>query len=209
MSSLNNIDKKYNIVIYASFIILAIGLIYVMHKQNNLTNKQNDLSSLITTGPGSNTVKIPSTGGLYSYSPAYWWGYATGQTGGTIAWTAFGKTSRNISLNVNDSTQLILPFIGVYELTISGGVNVQDTSQSITMLENGQPTSYLSQPIYYNSTVNIPAGSTTQVTGWTSASLTSFVNVVIPNTYIQYSATSGITLSDSHPLIFTAKFISL
>ena len=191
MSSLNNIDKKYNIVIYASFIILAIGLIYVMNKQNNLTNKQNDLSSLITTGPGSNTVKIPSTGGLYSYSPAYWWGYANGQIiNGVIAWTAFGKTSRNIALNVNDSTQLILPFIGVYELTISGGVNVQSAEQSI----------------------NIPGGSTTQVTGvtgWTSASLTTFVNVVIPNTYIQYSATSGITLSDSHPLIFTAKFISL
>jgi hypothetical protein len=80
MSSLNNIDKKYNIVIYASFIILAIGLIYVMNKQNNL-------SSLITTGPGSNTAKIPSTSGLYSYSPAYgsWYG-DTLTTLGSIAW---------------------------------------------------------------------------------------------------------------------------
>ena len=76
------------------------------------------------------------------------------------------------------------------------------------MWENGVP-NYLSQPIYYNSTVNTPVGSPTQVTGWTSASLSSFVNVVIPNTYIQYSATSAIALSASHPLIFTAKLISL
>ena len=130
MSSLNNIDKKYNIVIYASFIILAIGLIYVMNKQNNLTNKQNDLSSLITTGPGSNTVKIPSTGGLYYYSPAICYLYATKLlTNGYIQWDMADPNNvptKGFTIGNNDgagaNTTIIPNVYGYYEITISGTV---------------------------------------------------------------------------------------
>ena len=180
---------------------------------------KNNLSSLITTGPGSNTVKIPSSGGLYSYNPAYWWGYCAGQTGGGfIKWTPFGQT-KNIALKVDDSSQFILPFNGLYEFTISGSVNVKDKEQSISMLKDGD--SFVSQPLFYNSTVTINSPSTTppptptppplpiSVLGWTSASFTAFVNVVIPNTYIQYSLTNGIELSITYPLVVTVKFMSL
>ena len=155
-----------------------------------------NLTSATTTGRGANTMLINATSGLYSYSPGYWWGYGSNISGGIINWTGFGATFRNIQLNPVDNTQLILPFNGLYELTISGSVYVGLVSQGIDMYVNGNK--YLALPIFYDT-----------ITGWTSASLTAFVMVVIPNTYVQYTATAGIGISSSHPLIYTAKFISL
>jgi hypothetical protein len=135
MSSLNNIDKKYNIVIYASFIILAIGLIYVMNKQNNLINKQNNFSSLITTGPGSNTVKIPPTGGLYYYTPAICQLYAKSlTTDGWIQWAVFSDiTTPTKGFSLADSygpNTSIIPDItdASYEININGYVTATKTS---------------------------------------------------------------------------------
>lgn len=163
---------------------------------NEITMSTNGTLSAPITGRGSNTCLIDARNGLYSYSPGYWWGYGSGVSGGIINWTGFGSTFRNIQLNPVDNTQLILPFNGLYELTISGSVYVTLVSQGIDMFVNGNK--YLALPIFYDT-----------ITGWTSASLTAFVMVVIPNTYVQYTATAGIGISSSHPLIYTAKFISL
>jgi hypothetical protein len=140
MSSLNNIDKKYNIVIYASFIILAIGLIYVMNKQNNLINKQNNFSSLITTGPGSNTVKIPPTGGLYYYTPAICQLYAKSlTTDGWIQWAVFSDiTTPTKGFSLADSyygqnTSIIPDLVDAsYEININGVVTAADDADQNT-----------------------------------------------------------------------------
>jgi len=127
MSSLNNIDKKHNIVIYASLFILAIGLIYLMNKQDNLLNEQNKLSSLITIGPGSNTVEVPSTGGLYYYNPAICYLYATGlTTDGWIQWTSYNPTIEGFTLGNRGgrgaNTSIIPNVYAYYEITINGGI---------------------------------------------------------------------------------------
>ena len=132
---------------------------------------------------------------MFSYSPAYWWGYAPGQLGGIISWTAF-SAKQNIALKVGDATQLILPYIGLYELNIGGGINLQAANQSLSMYLNGGL--YLSQPIY----LNTPSG-------WTNASFPSFVQVVSANSYVQYAMSGSLLISSSVPLILTAKFISL
>jgi hypothetical protein len=134
MSSLNNIDKKYNIVIYASFIILAIGLIYVMNKQNNL-------SSLITTGPGSNTAKIPSSSGLYYYNPAICYLYAKSlTTDGWIQWDILDQNNvpmKGFTIGNNDgqgpNTAIIPDVFGHYEITISGTVSTNSTGLFLAM----------------------------------------------------------------------------
>jgi len=134
MSSLNNIDKKYNIVIYASFIILAIGLIYVMNKQNNV-------SSLITTGPGSNTVKIPPTGGLYYYNPAICYLYAKSLiNGGFIQWDIDDQHNvpmKGFTIGNNDgqgpNTAIIPDVFGHYEITISGTVQTNQSELFLGM----------------------------------------------------------------------------
>ena len=154
-----------------------------------------NLSGSLVSGKGTNTMLINSSSGLYSYLPCFWWGYAQNQTGGIIRWNTFSPT-RSIAINPNDSTQLILPFIGVYELTLSGSVNVGAGSQAITMFLNGGR--FIGEPCFFQTT-----------TGWTSASLNVFVNVVGANTYIQYDLTSSLSTAASHPLILTAKFISL
>jgi hypothetical protein len=145
---------------------------------------------------GDDTAFINAPSGLYSSSPGYFWGYGTGQTGGIIKWTGFGSTKRNIDLKVGDSTQLILPFNGLYEISITGGVYVGAINQGIDMYVNG--IKYLAQPCYFNT-----------ATGWTNAALNALVMCVIPNTYVQYDATANLGLSASVPLILVAKFISL
>jgi hypothetical protein len=162
---------------------------------NNIVISTNGTSGTPISAKGDNTAFIDARSGLFSYLPAYWWGYATGQTGGIISWTAFSAT-RNIALKVGDATQLILPYIGLYELNLTGGVYVGAINQGINMYLNGGL--YLSQPIYYNT-----------ITGWTSSALSAFVQVVSVNTYIQYTLTSNLGVSSSVPLILTAKFISL
>ena len=163
---------------------------------NEIIMSTNGNSGTPINGRGANTALIDARNGLYTYSPGYWWGYGSNISGGIIYWTGFGSTFRNIQLKPGDNTQLILPFNGLYELTISGSVYVGLVSQGIDMFVNSNK--YLSLPIFYDT-----------ITGWTSASLTAFVMVVIPNTYVQYTATSGLGISSSHPLIYTAKFISL
>jgi hypothetical protein len=152
-------------------------------------------SASAPVGKGNNTCFIPNSNGLFAYSPAYWWGYATGQTGGIIGWTAF-SAKKNIALKVGDSTQLILPYIGLYELNIGGGINLQASNQSISMYLNGGL--YLSQPIY----INTPSG-------WINASFPAFVQVVSANSYVQYAMSGSLLVSSAVPLILTAKFISL
>ena len=154
-----------------------------------------NLSGSATTGKGANTMLINASAGLYSYLPAFWWGYAVNQTGGIINWTAFSQ-KLGIALKSGDATQLILPYIGLYELNLTGGVYVGAINQGINMYLNGGL--FLSQPIYYNT-----------VTGWTSSALSAFVQVVSVNTYIQYTLTSNLGTNPSVPLILTAKFISL
>jgi len=125
----------------------------------------------------------------------YWWGVATGQTGGIVAWTPF-TAKRYINLNPDDSTQLILPYVGTYEIILAGGANISAVNQGISMFVNGVP--YLSQPIYI-----------AKIAEWTNVSMTAFVNVTTINTYVQFTLSDNILLTQGVPLVLTAKFISL
>jgi hypothetical protein len=153
-----------------------------------------NLTGSSTAGRGANTMLINASAGLYSYLPAFWWGYAGNQTGGTVGWIKFA--SRNMELKTGDNTQLILPYIGWWEINVSGGVYIGSTNQNMNMYFNGSL--YLNQPIYFNSAV-----------GWTNASLSAFVQVVSVNSYIYYAIAGSMQTSSSIPFILTAKFISL
>jgi hypothetical protein len=162
-----------------------------------------NLSGSSTAGRGANTMLINSTAGLYSYIPAYWWGYAQSQIGGILGWNKY--SSRNLELKAGDATQLILPFNGLYELTLSGSIfHGIGSVQTLSMFLNGS--TYITSPCYYfNKTPSDQPGNI----GWEAISLSVFVQVVIPNTYIQYTMTSQLQTSTSAPTILTAKFISL
>ena len=162
-----------------------------------------NLTGSSIAGRGANTMLINSTAGLYSYIPAYWWGYASSQIGGILNWNLF--SARGIALKVGDATQLILPFNGLYELTLSGSIyHGIGSVQTLSMFLNGNP--YITSPCYYfNRTPSEQPGNI----GWEAISLSAFVQVVIPNTYIQYTITSQLQTSTSAPTILTAKFISL
>ena len=146
-------------------------------------------------GKGSGTCYISSPYGLYYYSPSYWWGYAQTQTGGYLGWNKF--SSRNMELQFGNNTQLLVPFAGLWEFTLSGSVYANSTvAQNMNMYVNGSV--YLLQPVYYNGLV-----------GWRSVSLSAFVVVTNTTTYISYAMAGNLETNTGAPMILTAKFISL
>jgi hypothetical protein len=153
----------------------------------NLTN-----SSI--TGKGNNTMFINASSGLYSYLPAFWWGYAGNQTGGIVGWIKFG--SRNMELKTSDNTQLIFPYIGWWEVNVSGGVYIGNVNQNFNLYLNGSV--YINNANYFNTAV-----------GWTSASSSVLIQVVSVNSYFQIAIAGSMQTNASVPLILTAKFISL
>ena len=165
---------------------------------NNIVISTNGVSGTPISAKGDNTAFIDARSGLYSYMPAYWWGYAQSQIGGTIGWNKLG--SRNMDLKTTDNTQLILPYIGVYELNLSGGIYCGVSGiQTVSMFVNGSL--YLTNPCYYYNNV----GSNS----WQAISLSAFVIVSSINTYVQYIMTSSLQTSTGAPTILSAKFISL
>jgi hypothetical protein len=103
-------------------------------------NKQNNLSSLITTGPRSNTVKIPSTSGLYSYSPAYgsWYGDSM-TTVNSIAWrpnTATNIVPVGITYNSEPGT-FTFTSPGVYKVSFNSYKTVNNGNYCVAIFLNG------------------------------------------------------------------------
>ena len=194
-SSSESIFSNPNIYIYGGLAVLTIAVIYILY----ILYKQSNQDALITKGPATDTVLVPATSGLFSYSPAYWSGYAQSQIGGILKWNP-DDARKGIELKVGDITQLILPYVGLYELTLSGSIyNGVSRGQTLSMFVNG--VLYLANPCYYfNNDGN---------TGWQAISLSAFVKVDIPNTYVQYSMTSFLQTSTDARTILTAKFISL
>jgi hypothetical protein len=154
-----------------------------------------NLSGSATTGKGANTMLINASSGLYSYLPAFWWGYAQYTVGTTIRWNT--KTNRGIVLNPVDDTQILCPIPGLYEFTLSGSIFCNATSV-INMNMNVNGSVYLAGPAYYSGLI-----------GWRAISVSAFVVVTNTTTYVQYVMGSGMETSVSAPTILTAKFISL
>jgi hypothetical protein len=161
---------------------------------NQITISTNGTSGTPISGKGDNTALIDSRSGLFSYLPAFWWGYAGNQTGGIVGWIKFG--SRNMDLKSTDNTQLIFPYIGWWEVNVSGGVYIGNINQNFNLYLNGGL--YITNANYFNTAV-----------GWTSASSSVLIQVVSVNSYFQIAIAGSMTLSGSVPLILTAKFISL
>jgi hypothetical protein len=162
---------------------------------NEITISTNGTISVPISGRGNNTALIDARNGLYSYSPAYWWGYADNHTGGIITWFEYSDR-KGISIKVGDRTQLLLPFIGLYEIALSGNVYVGATNQLINVYVNGSL--YLNNACYYNTAV-----------GWTACSL----NVIVPaysvNTYVQFALSANMQTATNVQLFLKAKFLSL
>jgi hypothetical protein len=161
----------------------------------NITNEGViNVANSTATGRGANTMLINATAGLYSYMPAFWWGYSGNQTGGIVGWIKY--SSRNMDLKTGDNTQLILPYIGWWEVHVSGGVHIGVTNQNFNLYLNGGL--YITNANYFSTAI-----------GWTAASSSILVYVNSANSYFQIAITNGMTISNSVPFILTAKFISL
>jgi hypothetical protein len=143
MSSASDININLDVkiyVIYGVLILVIIGLIYVIINQSN----KSELSSLITTGPIPDTVKIPATGGLYYYTPAICYLYAkTLTTDGWIQWDVYDTIHtpmRGFSLGDSyEQKTSICPSISdaYYEITINGAVAAaSDISYIILTMDN-------------------------------------------------------------------------
>jgi hypothetical protein len=148
-----------------------------------------------TVGKGAGTCYISSPYGLYSYIPAFWWGYAQYTVGTTIRWNT--KNNVGIVLNPANDTQILCPTPGLYEFTLSGSVFCNATSV-INMNMNVNGSVYLAGPAYYSGFI-----------GWRAISVNCFVVVTNTTTYITYTMGTGMETSVSAPCILTAKFISL
>ena len=154
-------------------------------------------NSNIVPGPVANSLAIINdSAGLYYSIPAYWMGVPLGQTGGIIRWQLFKELSRGIYINPSDNTQIICPYIGLYEFNLSGscacnGPNVKNIS------------SYVNGKIYVENGVYVAADL-----NWTTVNFTFYVKVTSVNTFVQYAIASGIVLQTIPPLICTAKYIS-
>jgi hypothetical protein len=144
-------------------------------------------------GPVANSLQINQSGGLYYTIPAYWHGRASETKGGILKWNT--SSNRSITLKADDTTRIILPQLGVYELNLSGSCAMTNDNQGISLFVNGALS--LDSPIYVNHSVY-----------WTSVAVSSLLVVTSKDTFIQYSATSGIAIG-GNKLILTVKYISL
>jgi hypothetical protein len=162
---------------------------------NNIVLSTNGTISVPISAKGDNTALIDSRNGLFTYNPGYWWGYSIGQTGGFISWAPYSDR-KGIALKVSDVTQLLLPYIGLYEIVLSGSVYVGAVNQNINMYVNGSL--YLTNPCFFQT-----------LTGWTSCSLNVIVPAYVVNTYVQFDLSAGLGTNTFAPLFLKAKFISL
>ena len=161
---------------------------------NNIVISTNGTSGTPISAKGDNTAFIDSRKGMFSYIPCCWWGYAVNQTGTILGWTKYA--SRNMELQTGNNTRLVLPYIGIYEITVSGSVNIGTANQNMNMYLDGSV--YLLQPIFFTSAV-----------GWTSSSLTAFVITTTVNQYVSYAMSGAMSTNTNTPFILCAKFISL
>jgi hypothetical protein len=162
---------------------------------NNIVLSTNGTISVPISAKGDNTAIIDSRSGLFTYNPGYWWGYAKTQTSGIIQWVPYDDR-KAIALKVGDATQLLLPYIGLYEIVLSGNVYVGAINQNLDMYVNGGL--YLQNACYFQT-----------LTGWTSASLNVLVPAYSVNTYVQFTLSAGLGTATSVQLFLKAKFISL
>ena len=143
-------------------------------------------------GPVANSLQINQSGGLYYTIPAYWHGRASENNAGFVKWNT--SSNRSITLKADDKTRIILPQLGLYELNLSGSCAITNENQGISLFVNGALS--LDSPIYVNNNVS-----------WTSVAVSSLLVVTSKDTFIQYTATSGVAIGDK--LILTVKYISL
>ena len=170
-----------------------------LNTQSRIQNAQRAIviSAQTTTSvdKGDDTAFINCPSGLYSYSPAYWWGYAKTQTSGIIEWIPYNDR-KAIALKVGDATQLLLPYIGLYEIALSGSIYVGSASQNLDMYVNGSL--YLQNACFFQT-----------ITGWTSCSLNVIVPAYTVNTYVQFTLSGSLGTATSIQLFLKAKFLSL
>ncbi len=162
---------------------------------NEIVMSTNGNSGTPISGRGANTCLVDARNGLFNYLPAYWWGYADNHTGGIITWFEYSDR-KGIGIKVGDRTQLLLPFIGLYEIALSGNVYIGAANQNLNMYVNGSL--YLNNACYYNTAV-----------GWTSASLNVIVPAYTVNTFVQFTLAANMQTATNVQLFLKAKFISL
>lgn len=163
---------------------------------NQIVISTNGVSGTPISGKGDNTAFIDARRGLFSYCPAFYWGYTGNQTNALI-WNTLSAQTRNMSLQSGDSSKLLLPYIGFYEISLSGSAAFNGSANAIHMYVNGN--------VYISSAVYVGGGY-----GWLPMGFNSIVNCTSVNTYVQFAVVSGnIVFQTSPACILMAKFISL
>ncbi len=155
-----------------------------------------NVSATNVTGKGANTMFINATAGVYSYVPAYYFGYFSSASGGNFTPTSL--SSRGITTNTNLIT---LPYIGTYEIILSGTVITSSVPFAIYH--------YVAGVLYpYAGINNQYYGS---VIGYLPVSYTSFVTTTTVNTttnFTYYTPSFG-SINTAAPTFITIKYIGL
>jgi hypothetical protein len=155
-----------------------------------------NVSGTSATGKGTNTAFINATAGLYGYMPAYYYGYFSSASGGNF--TPSGLSSRAITTSTNLIT---LPYIGTYEICLSGTVITSSVPFAIYHFVAGVLHPYAGVNNQYYSAV----------TGYLPVSYTSFVTTTVVNTttnFTYYVPSFG-SINTGAPTFVTIKYIGL
>ena len=170
---------------------------------NNEIVISNTSSSVV--GRGTNTAFINAPAGLFSYSPAFCQLRSTAFTNGVVTWQFWsdGTTTYNNGFQLlSSNTQVVQPFPGLYEVTVSGSAQAQSSLYcAIDLLTNN--VKY--QNIAYQSGSGI-SGSIVNVSG---SQLSRPVNSTPINSGWIVYLTGGNFYSFDFPLFMTIKFISI
>jgi hypothetical protein len=95
---------------------------------NEIIMSTNGNSGTPISGRGANTCFVDARAGLYSYNPAYCQLRSTAFNNGLVTWEFWsdGTTTYNNGFTLlSSNTQVVQPFAGLYEITVSGNALAQ------------------------------------------------------------------------------------
>lgn len=156
----------------------------------------NAQSATTAVDKGDNTCFINAPSGFYSHIPAFYFGYISGASGGNF--TPSVLSSRGIT---SSSNLITLPYIGTYEVSLSG-----------TVVTTGVPFAiyhYVAGVLYPYAGINNQYYSA--IAGYVPVSYNCFVTTTVINTttnFTYYTPTFN-AINPSAPTFITIKYIGL
>jgi hypothetical protein len=162
----------------------------------NETVISNSASTVV--GRGTNTMLLNAPSGVYGYMPAYFYGYFSLASSGTFTTTAI--SSKAITIN---TTNIVLPYIGTYNIILSGSININAGIFAIYHYVNGSPYPFgsLTNAVYWN---NATAGY--NPVSYNTIVTTASTNI---NTSFGYYTPGFGSISSNQPVFVTIFYSSL